>query len=303
MPEMDETGTKQFYEDVPQRSEQFFLKGATAYDWGMQHRLAQIFRPESGRTVMLAIDHGYFQGPTSGLERIDLRIRPLMPHADALMLTRGILRTIVSPAIQQGFVLRASGGPSILKELSNEHVALDVDDAVRLGASAMAVQVFVGGEFETQSVHNMTQLVDEGYRRGIPVLGVTAVGKELVRDSRYLGLATRMCAELGAQVVKTYYCEGFERVTAGCPVPIVMAGGKKLPELEALEMAYGAIQGGALGVDMGRNIFQSEAPIAMLTAVRKVVHEGYTPAQALDVFQTLRHEAAPAAPALVAAGA
>ncbi|HXR27106.1 MAG TPA: 3-hydroxy-5-phosphonooxypentane-2,4-dione thiolase [Candidatus Baltobacteraceae bacterium] len=303
MPEMDETGTKQFYEDVPQRSEQFFLKGATAYDWGMQHRLAQIFRPESGRTVMLAIDHGYFQGPTSGLERIDLRIRPLMPHADALMLTRGILRTIVSPAIQQGFVLRASGGPSILKELSNEHVALDVDDAVRLGASAMAVQVFVGGEFETQSVHNMTQLVDEGYRRGIPVLGVTAVGKELVRDSRYLGLATRMCAELGAQVVKTYYCEGFERVTAGCPVPIVMAGGKKLPELEALEMAYGAIQGGALGVDMGRNIFQSEAPIAMLTAVRKVVHEGYTPAQALDVFQTLRHEAAPATPALVAAGA
>ncbi|HXX59876.1 MAG TPA: 3-hydroxy-5-phosphonooxypentane-2,4-dione thiolase [Candidatus Sulfotelmatobacter sp.] len=303
MPEMDETGSKQFYEDVPQRNEQFFLKGATAYDWGMQHRLAQIFRPESGRTVMLAIDHGYFQGPTSGLERIDLRIRPLMPHADALMLTRGILRTIVSPAMQQGFVVRASGGPSILKELSNEHVALDVDDAVRLGASAMAVQVFVGGEFETQSVRNMTQLVDEGYKRGIPVLGVTAVGKELVRDSRYLGLATRMCAELGAQIVKTYYCDGFERVTAACPVPIVMAGGKKLPELEALQMAYGAIQGGALGVDMGRNIFQSEAPIAMLTAVRKVVHEGYTPAQALEVFETLRHDAAPVEPALVAAGA
>ena len=304
MPEMDEGGSKQFYEDVPQRNEQFFLKGAAAYDWGMQHRLAQIFRPESGRTVMLAIDHGYFQGPTSGLERVDLRIRPLMPHADALMLTRGILRTVVSPAIQQGFVLRASGGPSILKELSNEQVALDVDDAVRLGASAMAVQVFVGGEFETQSVHNMTQLVDEGYRRGIPVLGVTAVGKELVRDARYLGLATRICAELGAQVVKTYYCpEGFEKVTAGCPVPIVMAGGKKLPELEALQMAYAAIQGGALGVDMGRNIFQSEAPIAMLTAVRKVVHEGYTPTQALEVYQTLRHEAAPAAPTLVGAGA
>ena len=293
MPEMDETGTKQYYEDVPQRNEQFFLKGATAYDWGMQHRLAQIFRPESGRTVMLAIDHGYFQGPTSGLERIDLRIRPLMPHADALMLTRGILRTIVSPAIQQGFVLRASGGPSILKELSNEQVALDVDDAVRLGASAMAVQVFVGGEFETQSVHNMTQLVDEGYRRGIPVLGVTAVGKELVRDSRYLGLATRICAELGAQVVKTYYCEGFERVTAACPVPIVMAGGKKLPELDALQMAYGAIQGGALGVDMGRNIFQSEAPAAMIQAVRKVVHEGMSVDDAFDLYQTLRHEFTP----------
>ena len=291
MPEADSSETKQFHTEVPQRHEAFFLKGSGAYDWGMQHRLAQIFRPESGRTVMLAIDHGYFQGPTTGLERVDLNIVPLVPYADALMLTRGILRTVIPPSIGQGFVLRASGGPSILKELSNEQIALDVDDAVRLGASAMAVQVFVGGEFETQSVHNMTRLVDEGYRHGIPVLGVTAVGRELVRDARYLGLATRICAELGAQVVKTYSCpEGFERVTAGCPVPIVMAGGKKLPELEALTMAHDAIEQGAAGVDMGRNIFQSDSPVAMLQAVRKVVHDGFSPSQALEVYETLRSE-------------
>lgn len=291
MPEADSSESKQFHEDVPQRNEAFFLKGSGAYDWGMQNRLARIFRPESGHTVMLAIDHGYFQGPTTGLERVDLNILPLVPHADALMLTRGILRSVVPPTIQQGFVVRASGGPSILKELSNELLALDVDDAVRLGASAMAVQVFVGGEFETQTVHNMTRLVDEGYRRGLPVLGVTAVGKELVRDARYLGLATRMCAELGAQIVKTYYCEeGFEKVTAGCPVPIVMAGGKKLAELDALTMAWRAIDAGAAGVDMGRNIFQSESPVAMLHAVRKVVHEGLRPADAFEVFQALKRE-------------
>ncbi|MGZ6270617.1 MAG: 3-hydroxy-5-phosphonooxypentane-2,4-dione thiolase [Candidatus Limnocylindrales bacterium] len=291
MPEADSSDTKDFHATTPQVSEPFFLKGSGAYDWGMQHRLATIFRPESGHTVMLAIDHGYFQGPTTGLERIDLNILPLVPYADALMLTRGVLRSVVPASMQQGFVLRASGGPSILKELSNEQLALDLDDAVRLGAAAVAVQVFVGGGFETQTVHNMTRLVDEGYRRGLPVLGVTAVGKELVRDARYLGLATRICAELGAQVVKTYYCaEDFEKVTAGCPVPIVMAGGKKLPVLDALTMAHNAVEQGAAGVDMGRNIFQAEAPIAMIQAVRKVVHEGYPPARALELYETLRHE-------------
>jgi putative autoinducer-2 (AI-2) aldolase len=294
MPEADTSESKQFHADVAQTSEHFFLKGSAAYDWGMQNRLARIFRPASGRTVMLAIDHGYFQGPTTGLERIDLNILPLVPHADALMLTRGALRSMVPPTIQQGFVVRASGGPSILKELSNEQLAMDVDDALRLGASAMAVQVYVGGEFETQTVHNMTRLVDEGYKRGMPVLGVTAVGKDLARDARYLGLATRICAELGAQVVKTYYCaEGFDKVTAGCPVPLVMAGGKKLPELEALQMAHNAVSQGASGVDMGRNIFQSDAPIAMLRAVRAVVHDGFTPRQAFEVFETVRRESAP----------
>jgi putative autoinducer-2 (AI-2) aldolase len=295
MPEQDSNDGKQYHADVPQRNTAFYLKGAGAYDWGMQNRLARIFRPESGHTVMLAIDHGYFQGPTTGLERVDLNILPLIPLADALMVTRGILRSVVPPTMQQGLVIRASGGPSILKELSNEQLAMDVDDAVRLGASAMAVQVFIGGEFETQTVHNMTRLVDEGYRRGVPVLGVTAVGKELVRDARYLGLATRICAELGAQVVKTYYCdEGFEKVTAGCPVPIVMAGGKKLPELDALTMAWRAINAGAAGVDMGRNIFQSDAPTAMLHAVRKVVHDGLRPADAFEVYQVLRRDLATA---------
>ena len=288
MPDADGSDTKQFHEQIPQRHEAFFLKGSGAYDWGMQQRLARIFRPPTGRTVMLAIDHGYFQGPTSGLERVDLSIVPLIPHADALMVTRGILRSVVPPTIAQPIVLRASGGPSILKELSNERLALDADDAVRLGAAALAVQVFIGGDFETQSVHNLTRLVDAGYQRGIPVLGVTAVGKELVRDARYLGLATRIIAELGAQMVKTYYCdEGFERVVAGCPVPIIMAGGKKLPELQALTMARRAMDAGAAGVDMGRNIFQSEAPMAMLQAVRAVVHDGAGAAEAHARFQEL----------------
>ena len=289
MPEADSSETKQFHPEVPQRNEAFFLKGSGAYDGGMQHRLAQIFRPETGRTVMLAIDHGYFQGPTSGLERVDLNIVPLVPHADALMVTRGVLRSMVPPGVPRSLVIRASGGPSILKELSDEVIALDVDDAVRLGASAMAVQVFIGGEHETQSVHNMTRLVDSGYARGIPVLGVTAVGRELVRDARYLGLATRIIAELGAQLVKTYYCEpGFEQVVAGCPVPMIMAGGKKLPERDALDMARKAVEAGAAGVDMGRNIFQSAAPLAMLKAVRGVVHDGLTADHAMELFESER---------------
>jgi 3-hydroxy-5-phosphonooxypentane-2,4-dione thiolase len=288
MPEADDRSDKRFFEDVPFRNESFFLKGSGGYDWGMKNRLARIFRPDSARTVMLAIDHGYFQGPTTGLERVDLTILPIAPHADALMLTRGILRSTIPATHRGGIVMRASGGPSVLRELSNERIAVNMEDAARMNVHAVAVQVFVGGEYETQSINNMTRLVDAGYRAGIPVLGVTAVGKELVRDHRYLGLATRICAELGAQVVKTYYCnDGFERVTAGCPVPVVMAGGKKLPELEALTMAYRAVQEGAAGVDMGRNIFQSESPIAMIQAVRRVVHDGMKPEDALAFYNEL----------------
>jgi putative autoinducer-2 (AI-2) aldolase len=279
--------SKEFHVDVPQVSEGFFLKGSAHYDWGMQNRLARIFDPVSGRTVMLAFDHGYFQGPTTGLERIDLSIVPLVPYADTLMLTRGALRTMMPPATRAGIVLRASGGPSVLKELSNEEIALDVEDAIRLNAAALAVQVFVGGEHETKSIHNLTRLVDAGLRYGIPVLAVTAVGKEMVRDAKYFRLATRICAELGAQYVKTYYVEdGFETVTSCCPVPIVIAGGKKLPEPDALEMAANAVARGAAGVDMGRNIFQSEAPEAMLRAVRAVVHDGATAAEAYDLYRT-----------------
>jgi len=292
MPEADETALKNFEVDVPAPDHGALVKGSGSYDWGMTNRLARIFRPASGRTVMLAIDHGYFQGPTTGLERVDLSIVPIAPHADALMLTRGILRSTIPPSHQGGIVMRASGGPSILRELSDERIVLDIEDAARMNVHAVAVQVFVGGEHETRSVQNMTQLVDAGYRFGIPVLGVTAVGKELVRDARYLGLATRICAELGAQLVKTYYCdEGFDRVTAGCPVPVVMAGGKKLPELEALEMAYRAVQEGAAGVDMGRNIFQSAAPAAMIQAVAKVVHEDARPQEAYELFAELAHGA------------
>jgi 3-hydroxy-5-phosphonooxypentane-2,4-dione thiolase len=293
MPETDTRDDKNFHEDIPALDPGFFLKGSGGYDWGMRNRLARIFRPSSGRTVMLAIDHGYFQGPTTGLERVDLGIVPIAPHADALMLTRGILRSTVPASHQGGIVMRASGGPSILKELSDERLAVDLEDAVRMNVHALAVQVFVGGEHETRSVHNMTTLVDAGYRYGLPVLGVTAVGKELTRDARYLGLATRICAELGAQVVKTYWCaEGFEKVTAGCPVPIVMAGGKKLAERDALEMAYRAVQEGAAGVDMGRNIFQSHAPAAMIHAVAKVVHEDARPEEAYELFSDLAREAA-----------
>ncbi|MCI4625663.1 MAG: 3-hydroxy-5-phosphonooxypentane-2,4-dione thiolase [Candidatus Magnetoovum sp. WYHC-5] len=280
---------KNYYLDIPQESKAFFLKGSNSLDWGLKNRLSKIFNPQSGKTVMLAIDHGYFQGPTTGLERVDINIVPLTPYTDSLMLTRGILRSTIPPEYQRGVVLRASGGPSILKELSNEEIALDIEDAIRLNASAVAVQVFIGGEYETKSIHNMTRLVDMCNRYGIATLAVTAVGKELTRDARYLSLACRICAELGAHIVKTYYVpEGFETVTASCPVPVVMAGGKKLPELDAIKMSYNAIKGGACGVDMGRNIFQSENPQAMILAVRSVVHEGKTPQEAYELYLTLK---------------
>jgi putative autoinducer-2 (AI-2) aldolase len=292
MPDVDEIKeAKKFYTDTPQQTEGFFLKGSNSLDWGMKNRLARIFNPKSGRTVMLAVDHGYFQGPTTGLERIDINILPLVPYADTLMLTRGILRSIVPPSFTKPIVLRVSGGTSILKELSNEQIAVDIEESIRLNVCAMAVQVFIGGEYEKESIINMTKMVDIGTRYGIPTLAVTAVGKDMARDARYFRLATRICAELGAHYVKTYYIdEGFETVTASCPVPIVMAGGKKIPELDALTMAYNAVQQGASGVDMGRNIFQSESPVAMLQAVAAVVHDNETPQKAFDLYNTLKTE-------------
>lgn len=292
MPDVDEIKeANKFYTDTPQQTEGFFLKGSNSLDWGMKNRLARIFNPKSGRTVMLAVDHGYFQGPTTGLERIDINILPLVPYADTLMLTRGILRSIVPPSFTKPIVLRVSGGTSILKELSNEQIAVDIEESIRLNVCAMAVQVFIGGEYEKESIINMTKMVDIGTRYGIPTLAVTAVGKDMARDARYFRLATRICAELGAHYVKTYYIdEGFETVTASCPVPIVMAGGKKIPELDALTMAYNSVQQGASGVDMGRNIFQSESPVAMLQAVAAVVHDNETPQKAFDLYNTLKTE-------------
>ena len=292
MPDADEIKAgKEYHVNIPQKTEGFFLKGSNALDWGMKNRLARIFNPKSGRTVMLAIDHGYFQGPTTGLERVDIDILPLVPYADTLMLTRGILRSVVPATTQNSIVLRVSGGTSILKELSNEEIAVDIEESIRLNVCAMAVQVFIGGEFEKQSIINMTKMVDIGTRYGIPTLAVTAVGKDMARDARYFRLATRICAELGAHYIKSYYIdEGFETVTASCPVPIVMAGGKKIPEKDALTMAYNAVQQGACGVDMGRNIFQSEDPIAMIQAVGAVVHGNETPEKAFDLYKELKSQ-------------
>jgi putative autoinducer-2 (AI-2) aldolase len=288
MPEADIEGQR-YQADKPQATPGFFLKGSHQLDWGMKNRLARVFSSLTGRTVMLAIDHGYFQGPTTGLERIDLSIVPLLQYCDALFCTRGILRSVIPAESTRPIVLRASGGPSILKELSDEQIAMDMEDAVRLNAAGVGIQVFIGGQFETRSIHNMTRLVDAGLRCGMPVMGVTAVGKDMVRDAQYFRLACRIIAELGAQYVKTYYVEeGFETVPASCPVPIVMAGGKKLPELDALTMAYNAVQQGAAGVDMGRNIFQSDAPKAMIAAVSAVVHENLKPADALDMYNSLK---------------
>ena len=282
---------KKFYEDIPMETPGFFLKGAGSLDWGMKNRLSRIFNPQTGKTLMLAIDHGYFQGPTTGLERIDLNIVPLIPYADALMLTRGILRTSIPATFTKPIVMRCSGGPSILKELSDEHLVVDIEDAIRMNVAAITLQVFIGGEFESRSIHNMTRLVDMGLRYGIPTMAVTAVGKDMKRDARYFRLACRICAELGAQIIKTYYIpDGFGTVTASCPVPIVMAGGKKIAELDALTMAYNAIQEGASGVDMGRNIFQSDAPKAMMQAVAKVVHENLKPKEALELYETIKKE-------------
>lgn len=282
---------KEYYTDIPVNNHGFFLKGAHSLDWGMKNRLSRIFRPETGRTVMFAIDHGYFQGPTTGLERPDVNIVPLMPYADAIMLTRGILRTTVPPTLTKAVVMRSSGGPSILKELSDEELAVDIEDAIRMNVACITLQVFIGGEYETRSIRNMTRLVDMGLRYGIPTMAVTAVGKDMVRDAKYFRLATRICAELGAQVVKTYYVEeDFDTVVASCPVPIVMAGGKKLPEKDAITMSYRAVQEGASGVDMGRNIFQSEYPLAMMKTVNRVVHEGLNPDEAYEYFNSIRAE-------------
>ncbi len=257
-------------------------------DFGMKNRMAGILSPKNGRCVMLAVDHGYFQGPTTGLEKPRDVVAPLLPYADSLMLTRGVLRTSVDASTRIPIVLRVSGGTSVLKDdLSNEDLTVSVEDAIRLNVSAMALSVFVGSANEKQTLTNLAKLCDDGAKYGIPVLAVTAVGKEMVRDSRYLGLATRICAELGANVVKTYHCDGFEKVVAGCPVPVVIAGGKKIEERDALKLAYSAISDGAAGVDMGRNIFQSRWPVQMIRTVRMIVHEGLTDAQAWTELQKM----------------
>ncbi|MDF9828790.1 3-hydroxy-5-phosphonooxypentane-2,4-dione thiolase [Parabacteroides sp. PF5-6] len=268
--------------------EGFHVKGAAHQPWGLKDRLSRVFNPKTGKTVMLAFDHGFIMGPTSGLERIDLTILPLIEYADCLMCTRGILQSVIPPTVNKPICLRSDAGTSILTEL-NDNVIIDIEDAIRMNVSAMAVMLSIGDPaFEAKTIANLYKAVDLGSRYNIPVMGVTAVGKQMARDARYFGLATRICAENGANIVKSYYCEGFANVAAACPVPIVIAGGKKLPEKEALEMCYNAINDGAAGVDMGRNVFQSTSPAAMIQAVHAVVHEGLTPDQGFELFNDLK---------------
>jgi putative autoinducer-2 (AI-2) aldolase len=278
--------------NVPADTDSFYLKGLNNTDWGIKNRMSRIFNRKSGRTVMLAFDHGFLMGATSGLERIDLNIAPLAEHADCLMGTRGMIRSCIPPDNTKPICLRTDTGTTILTEM-NHNVLIDEAEAISMNVAAMAAMIAVGdAATEASTIANISRLVDIGQKYSIPVLGVTAVGKDMARDARYFGLAARVLAENGASIVKTYYTEGFENVVASTPVPVVIAGGKKLPEIEALELAYNAIQCGAAGVDMGRNVFQSEAPLAMIKAVAGVVHDDMKPAEALDLYESLRADAA-----------
>ncbi len=255
-------------------------------DFGMKNRLSRIFNPETGKTVMLAVDHGYFQGPTTGLKNLRETITPLTPHADCLFITRGMVRNTVDPATDISVCLRVSGGPSILGELSNEDIVVSMEEALRLNASGVGMSIFVGAANEDRTVSNLGRLVSEAERFGMPVLAITAVGREMARDDRYLGLACRVAAEIGAHIVKTYYCKDFYKVVEACPVPIVIAGGKKIPEKEALQMTEDAIKEGASGVDMGRNIFQSDNPVGMIKAARAIVQEGAPAKEAFKIYSS-----------------
>ena len=260
-------------------------------DWGLKNRLSQIIKPQNNRALMLAVDHGYFLGPTEKLEEPRKVIAPLLKYCDSLMLTRGVQRTSVSATTNTPMVLRVSGGSSIIGEdLSQEDITVSIHDAIRLNASALAMSIFVGSKYEYQTIVNLGKLVGQAQQYGIPVLAVTAVGKELGKDERYLSLACRVAAEQGAHIVKTYYCDNFEKVVQSCPVPIIVAGGKKIPERDALQLTYNSIKGGAVGVDMGRNIWQSEHPVAMIRAVRGIVHGNLNVDQAFSLYKKLSNE-------------
>jgi putative autoinducer-2 (AI-2) aldolase len=264
----------------------FHVKGAANLDWGMKKHLTNIFNPKSGNTVMFAFDHGYFMGSVSGLERLDILIPKLADHVDVLMATRGALRTCVKPNFRKGIALRVSAGSSMINDdLSHEIVSVDIEDAIRMNADCLAVQTFIGADGQLESIDNLSKVINAGSRYSIPTLGVVAVGKNMERTDQYFKLATRIVAELGAHIVKTYYCDKFEEIVAACPVPIVVAGGKKLPEKDALAMAYQSMQGGARGLDMGRNIFQSRYPAEMAGAIGKIVHNKYTDKEAWEYFR------------------
>jgi len=260
-------------------------------EWGLKNRLARIIKPQNNRALMLAVDHGYFLGPTEKLENAKKTISPLLKYCDSLMLTRGVQRTSVDANTSVPMVLRVSGGASIIGEdLSQEEITVTMEEAIRLNVSAIAMSMFVGSKYENQTIVNLGKLVSEANRYGIPVLAVTAVGKELGKDARYLSLACRIAAEQGAHVVKTYYCDNFKKVVEACPVPIIVAGGKKIPERDAMQLTYNAIKAGAVGVDMGRNIWQSENPVPMIRAIRSIVHQNATVDQAFKLYKQLCNE-------------
>ena len=257
-------------------------------DWGLKNRMSRMIRPDTGRIVMLAVDHGYFQGPTTGLREFNQTLDPLLPYANTLMITRGMLRNCIPAENTVPVMLRVSGGTSVLSELSNEGLTTDMEDALRLNVCGITLSIFVGAPGERESLLNLGKLANWGNKYGMPVMAVTAVGREMARDERYLGLASRIAAEIGSHIVKTYYCENFEKVVKAAQVPVVIAGGKKIPEKDALKMAADAVGCGAAGVDMGRNIFQSEDPVAMIQAVRSVVHENQTAGKAYEMYQDLK---------------
>ena len=261
-------------------------------DWGMANRIARLIQPD-GHCMFLPIDHGYFQGPTRMLEQPGETIKPLLPYADALFATRGVVRAVVDPAMDQPVILRVSGGTSMVGgDLANEGLTTSMEDAVRLNVSAVGISVFIGTEFEKESLLNLGKLVDEGEKYGIPVMAVTAVGKELEkRDARYLALCCRICAELGAKVVKTYWCEEFDKVVYGCPVPVVMAGGPQADtEREVMDFVKDGMDNGAIGINLGRNIWQSEHPVPMIRALRHIVHENGSINEAQEVFDRAKAE-------------
>jgi 3-hydroxy-5-phosphonooxypentane-2,4-dione thiolase len=253
----------------------------------MKNRLAQVVKSD-GHCLFLPIDHGYFQGPTRKLEKPGKTIQPLLPYCDALFVTRGVVRSAINPENTKPIILRVSGGTSVIgKDLSNEGITTSLEEAIRLNVSAIGISIFVGSEYERESLLNLSKLVDEGEKYGIPVMAVTAVGKELEkRGARYLALSSRIAAELGARIVKTYWCEDFDKVVNGCPVPVVMAGGPKVDsDLEVLEFVHDGMQRGAIGVNLGRNIWQNDHPVAMIKALRAIIHEKASVKEAEKVFQ------------------
>lgn len=283
---------KEYYTDIKPVLHGFHVKGLEHCDWGMKNRLSKIFNPKSKNTVMLAFDHGYIMGSTAGLERIDITIPPLIDKIDVIMGTRGIIRSCIPPNIDKAVCLRTTYDASVMNDdmSTGGGISCDIENAVKMNASCMAVQTFIGSPGEKNSLELLSRTIDAGSRLGIPTLGVVAVGKQMARDTKFFLLATRILAETGAHIIKTYYCEDFEKVVAACPVPIVIAGGKKLPEAEALTMAYHAISEGANGVDMGRNIFQSENPSAMAQAISKIVHEKYTDKEGYEFYCDLKNQ-------------